>query len=157
LKVKKLFRKFFRGKYFYGEIYFFFSRFKFKKIFVSQFFLQNKLYTILVSKTNNNLFTHQQEQQTNSNNNLLIQPQQPSISLQRPLQQNLLFQPLFFQNCPQLNETLNNKIEELPNSSQNGRRKYQKKNQVKYIRRWSNVPVSLSPRGKLTLFSDLSP
>nr|CAD2176500.1 unnamed protein product [Meloidogyne enterolobii] len=73
--------------------------------------------------------SNQQQQQTNSNNNLLIQPQQPSISLQRPLQQNLLFQPLFFQNCPQLNETLNNKIEELPNSSQNGRRKYQKKNQ----------------------------
>nr|CAD2171995.1 unnamed protein product [Meloidogyne enterolobii] len=65
-----------------------------------------------VSKTNNNLFTNQQEQQTNSNNNLLIQPQQPNISLQIPLQQNLLFQPLFFQNCPQLNETLNNKIEE---------------------------------------------
>uniref|UniRef100_A0A915PAQ1 Uncharacterized protein n=1 Tax=Meloidogyne floridensis TaxID=298350 RepID=A0A915PAQ1_9BILA len=73
--------------------------------------------------------SNQQQQQTNFNNNLLIQPQQPSISLQRPLQQNLLFQPLFFQNCPQLNETLNNKIEELPNSSQNGRRKYQKKNQ----------------------------
>ncbi|CAK5016237.1 unnamed protein product [Meloidogyne enterolobii] len=106
-----------------------------------------------VSKTSNNLFINQQEQQTNSNNNLLIQPQQPNISLQIPLQQNLLFQPLFFQNCPQLNETLNNKIEEFSNSSQNGRKKCQKKNQVKYIRQWLAWVLT----GKIKLYLNLFP
>uniref|UniRef100_A0A1I8BZZ4 Uncharacterized protein n=1 Tax=Meloidogyne hapla TaxID=6305 RepID=A0A1I8BZZ4_MELHA len=62
-----------------------------------------------------------------STTNLLIQPQQPNISFQIPLQQNLLFQPLFIQNGQQQAETLvNNKIE-CP-IIQNGRRKCQKKN-----------------------------